>query len=135
MSFSGEATPSTSPIIDALADYAQETGIDLANDPVVAILKRSNSPQAVLQLLQEREKAFKEYRDGSRRLMNILTPVVKVLQALSGILDKAASLVSQSYHYVNPQRNFVRVRSPSRQQAFCLLVLMLSLLYVSRIRV
>ena len=101
MSSTREATSTTSSIIDALADYAKETGIDLDNNPFVAILKQSNSPQAILQLLREREKAFKEYRDGNRRLINTLNPIVNVLQALSGILGEAVSLVSQSYQQVN----------------------------------
>jgi len=94
MSSTGQAISSTSSIIDVLVDYAKETGIDLANNPFVAILRRSNSSQAILQLLQEREKAFKEYRDGNGRLMSSLSPIVKVLQALSGILGEAACLVS-----------------------------------------
>ena len=33
----------------------------------------------------------KEYRDNDRRLINCLTPAVKVIQAFSGILGEAAS--------------------------------------------
>jgi fungal STAND N-terminal Goodbye domain len=80
-----------------LADYAQITGIDLSNDPFVAILEQSNSPEDILELLQEREKAFKEYRDGNRRLITCLSPAVNVLQAFSGILGEAISLVSIAY--------------------------------------
>ncbi len=92
---SRQATPSALSFIDALADYAKETGIDLANNPFVAILQQTNSPQAILQLLREREKAFKEYRDGNQRLTSSLSPIVRVLQALSGTLGEAARLVSQ----------------------------------------
>jgi hypothetical protein len=81
-------------IIDALADYAKTTGIDLSKNPFAERL--SDSPEAVLELLQEREKAFREYRDGNRRLMSCLSPAVKVLQALSGILGEAVSLVSHT---------------------------------------
>jgi hypothetical protein len=87
--------------MDALTDYAKETGIDLVDNPFVAILRQSNSPQAILQLLREREKAFEEYREGNRRLVNSLSPIVKILQALSGIFGEAACLVSQPYHQVN----------------------------------
>ena len=62
------------------------------------MLEQSNSPVAILQLLEGREKAFKEYRDGDRRLTRCLSPVVKVLQAFSGILGEAVSLVSVAYH-------------------------------------
>ena len=95
----GQATFSTSNVqlfIRALADYAEITGIDLAENPFAAVLEQSNSSEAILQLLQEREKAFKEYRDGNRRLINCLSPAVNVLQAFSGILGEAASLVSHT---------------------------------------
>ena len=74
-------------IIDALADYAKITGIDLPNNPFATMIEHSNSPDSILQLLQERERAFKEYRDGDRRLISCLSPVVNVLQAFSGILE------------------------------------------------
>ena len=96
MSSTGQATSPTSNIqlfIDALADYAKITGIDLARNPFAAAFEQSNSPQAIFQLLHGREKAFKEYRDGDRRLISCLTPAVKILQAFSGILGEAASLV------------------------------------------
>ena len=84
--------------IDALADYAKITGIDLARNPFAAALEQSNSPQAILQLLHGREKAFKEYRDGDRRLISCLSPAVKILQVFSGILGEAASLVGHRYN-------------------------------------
>ena len=95
---SGTSTSNTQLIIDALADYAKITGEDLSKNPFAAKLERSNSPEAILELLQEREKAFKEYRDGNRRLISCLSPAVKVLQAFSGILGEAVSLVSVAYH-------------------------------------
>ena len=99
MSSTAQATSSTSNIqlfIDALADYSKITGIDLARNPFAAALEQSTSPEAILQLLHGREKAFKEYRDGDRRLLSRLSPAVKILQALSGILGEAASLVSHA---------------------------------------
>ena len=106
MSLTGQATSSSSNaqlIIGALADYSKETGIDLSNNPFATALEQSNSPEAILQLLQQREKAFKEYRDGNRRLINCLSPAIKVLQAFSGILGEAVSLVSYTFH---PDRFF-----------------------------
>jgi hypothetical protein len=93
--------PSTSNfqlIINALSDYTKITGIDLSKNPFAAALEQSNSPEAVLQLLHGREKAFKEYRDGNRRLISCLSPAVKVIHAFSGILG-GASLVSVTYTY------------------------------------
>ena len=103
MSSIGQATSSTSHISsiidDALADYAKSTGIDLSNNPFTAAFEQSNSSEAILRLLQEREKAFNEYRDDDRRLISCLSPVVKILQAFSGIMGEAASLVSNACNF------------------------------------
>ena len=108
MSSTGQATSSTLSstenvklIIDALADYAKETGIDLSKNNFAAKIEQSRSPDAILQLLEEREKAFKEYRDGKRRLFNCLNPAVTVLHRFSGILSGAADLVSRMYDLVD----------------------------------
>ena len=106
MSLTGQATSSSSNvqlIIGALAEYSKQTGIDLSSNPFATALEQSNSPEAILQLLQQREKAFKEYRDGNRRLINCLSPAVKVLQAFSGVLGEAVSLVSYTFR---PHRLF-----------------------------
>jgi hypothetical protein len=81
-------------IIDALADHADQTGVDLSQNPFIDKLQQSNTPDAILQLLQEREKSFKEYRDGNRRLISCLSPAVCVLHAFSGTLGEAVSLFS-----------------------------------------
>jgi hypothetical protein len=64
------------------------------------MLEQSNSPEAILVLLQERQKAFKTYRDRNRRLINYLSPAVKIIHAVSGILGEAVSLVSVTYYPV-----------------------------------
>jgi hypothetical protein len=109
MSSTGQATSSPSTvqsIVDALADYTKVTGIDLSNNPFAAAIEHSNSPEAILELLQEREKAFKEYRDVNesvnRRLINCLRPAVEVIYPFSGILGEAASLVSYAFHPGDP---------------------------------
>ena len=86
-------------IISALAEYANQTGIDLSQNPFAEKLRQSNTPEAILELLQEREKAFKEYRDANRRLINCLGPAVRVIHAFNGVFSEAASLVS----YTCPQ--------------------------------
>jgi hypothetical protein len=100
MSSAGQATSSSTSssqlIIDALADYTNITGIDLSRNPFAAKLEHSNSPQGILQLLQERETAFKEYRDGDRGLIDRLSSTVSILQAFSGILGEVVGgLVSE----------------------------------------
>jgi hypothetical protein len=62
------SSPNFQSIINALADYADLTGltgIDLTKNPFEngEKIKLSNSPEAILELLQEREKAFKDYRE------------------------------------------------------------------------
>ena len=89
-------------IVKALADYAKLTGIDLTKNPFAEKIELSDSPEAILELLQERQKAFKEYREMNRRLITCLTPAVEVLHALSGILGDAVSMVSDPCHLVNP---------------------------------
>ena len=86
-------------ITNALADYAKLTGIDLTKSLFAEKIEHSNSPEAVLALLQEREKAFREYRDVNRRLISCLSPAVKVLYAFSGIAGDVFGLVSVTYHY------------------------------------
>ena len=81
-------------IIDALGDYANLTGVDLSKNPFAEALQQCNTPDVILQLLQEREKAFKEYRDGDRRLIKSISPGVRVIHALSNFLGEAISLVS-----------------------------------------
>jgi fungal STAND N-terminal Goodbye domain len=106
MSSTGQATSSTSSnsnvqlITNALADYTKVTGVDLSKCPFAAAIEQSNSPEVILELLQERENAFKEYRDNNRRLINYLSPAVKVIQAFSGILGEAVTLVSHKCYQV-----------------------------------
>jgi hypothetical protein len=108
MSSTGQAISSPSNyqlIIDALADYAKLTGTDLPKHPFAEKIKHSISPEAILELLQEREEAFKEYRDVNRGLISCLSPAVKILHASSGTLGEAVSLVSSERH-IPPCRSF-----------------------------
>ena len=104
MSSTTQATSSTCSfqlIVDAaLADYTKITGTDLSKTPFVAALQQSNSPEAVIQLLHEREKTFKEYREGNRKLIDCLTPAVKVFEALSVTLGEVVNQVSRACHPV-----------------------------------
>ena len=106
MSSTGQATSPTSftssiqLITNALADYAKITGVDLSKNPFAVMIEQSNSPEAILELLREREMAFRQYRDGNRRLITCLSPAVKVIQAFSGILGEAVSLVSHNFDMI-----------------------------------
>ena len=104
MSSTGQITSSSNfqLIVKALADYAKLTGIDLTKNPFAEKVELSNSPEAILELLQERQKAFIEYRDMNQSLITCLSPAVEVLHVLSRILGDAVSLVSDPCHPVNP---------------------------------
>ena len=88
-------------IIDGLADYANLTGIDLSKSPSAQRLEHSNSPQAILELLEEREKAFREYRTRNQGLISHLRPAVEVLHAFSGTLGSVIDLVGNICYGVN----------------------------------
>jgi len=99
MSSTGDTTTAPSNfqlIIDALVDHANQTGIDLSKHPFADKIQLLSSPDDILELLEEREKTFREYREGNRKLMSCLSPAVRVLHALSGILGEAVTLVSHT---------------------------------------
>ena len=87
-------------IVDALADYAELTGIDLSNNPFARRLELSNSSQAIVELLEERERAFKEYRDQNRRLISCISPAVGVLYAFSATFGEVIGSVSNTCHLI-----------------------------------
>jgi len=106
ISSTGQSTSSsnnTKWLTDALADYAQITGIDLSTNPFAAKLEQSNSVDGILQLLWEQEKEFKKFRNKYRRLLNCVNPCVRILHTISGTLGEALSIpaVSYAYHLVN----------------------------------
>lgn len=104
-------------LTDAFANYANRTGIDLSNNPFANKLQYSSSPDAILELLHDREKAFKEYRDGNRKLMRLLSRTVHVLHALSGVLGESISLVSsptsshRHWFHTTPLGTFSTIKS------------------------
>ena len=77
----------------ALSDYAKQTGIDLATYPSAQTLQICDSADHILNLLQDKAKQFQAYRDGNRKLIDYLKPVVQVLHTVSAILGEAATLV------------------------------------------
>jgi hypothetical protein len=83
-------------IADAFEDYAKQVGLDLTKNPLAEALQACDSPKAVLELLQKKAQAFKDYRDGNRSLLNWLNPVVHVVHGFSGVIGQAISFVSQT---------------------------------------
>jgi hypothetical protein len=82
-------------ILGALDGYAKETGIDLTNNPFSTSLQGCNSPDDILQLIRDKAKAFKEFREGNRKLINWLKPVVSVVHAFAGTLGQGITTVSR----------------------------------------
>jgi hypothetical protein len=78
----------------ALADYARQTNIDLVTHPFAQTLQTCDSADAILNILQDKAKEFQAYRDGNRKLIDCLKPVVQVLHTVAGILGEVATLVS-----------------------------------------
>jgi hypothetical protein len=80
---------------EALTDYCEQIGVDLDNHPFADDLRGYDSPDDILKILEDKANAFKVYRDGNRKLIDCLKPVVRVMHTLSGVLGDSVSLVSQ----------------------------------------
>ncbi len=86
-------------ILDALDKYAEQTGINLKENPFADKIRGCDSPGSILLLLQENVKMFKEYRDQNRKFIDCLSPVVQFVHAFSAILGEAAGLVSREQSF------------------------------------
>jgi hypothetical protein len=86
-------------ILDAVDKYAEQTGINLKENPFADRIKGCDSPSAVLSLLQENLKVFKDYRDNHRKFIERLSPVVQAVHAFSGILGEVAGLARRVHSF------------------------------------
>jgi hypothetical protein len=81
----------------ALKAYAQKTGTDLSAHPLAAALETCDSPEKVLDVLQEQAHAFNQHRNGEWKvqLMRRLKPTVDILLGLStsGVFGEGIGLV------------------------------------------
>ncbi|KAH8990433.1 hypothetical protein EDB86DRAFT_2831193 [Lactarius hatsudake] len=81
------------PILDAaLTDYTKQVGIDLVTHSLADGLRSCGSPDDVLKLLEDKANEFKDFRDGNRKLLNWLRPVVYVVHSLSAVLGASITL-------------------------------------------
>jgi hypothetical protein len=76
----------------ALDEYREQIGVELDKHPFAAEFRDRDSPEDILKLLEAKANAFKAYRDGNRKLINWLSPVVQVVSTLSGVLSQAVSV-------------------------------------------
>lgn len=67
----------------ALVEFTNQTGKDLATHPLTSKLENCKSADDILLVLREQAKAFREFREGNKKLMKILEPIVNVVCSLS----------------------------------------------------
>jgi hypothetical protein len=100
-SFSGQTDIPPShfkPILDAAwshasSEYKKNTGKELLDDPLATEVQQCDSVHAILAIFQGQAEAFQQFRDGDRRLMKWISPVVDVLHMFSKSLDGVAGTV------------------------------------------
>ena len=78
----------------ALDDYSEQIGVELDKHPFADELQGRGSPDDILKLFEAKANAFKAHRDGNRKLINWLSPVVQVIDTLSGVIGQAVSVSS-----------------------------------------
>jgi hypothetical protein len=81
----------------ALIEYTKKTDIDLVTCPFPDGLLHGDSPDATIQLLQGKSKDFKDFRNGNRKLIDLLRPVVQIVHLLSAFAGNTAGMVSPKY--------------------------------------
>ena len=119
------SAPSFQAILDkALADYCEQIGVEPDKHPFADELRGHDSPDDILTLLENKANAFKIYRDGNRKLINWLGPVVRVVHTLSGVLGEAVSLTSRMRCLILLIFSSFTTRCRSNQQRRSLLVWM-----------
>ena len=94
MSLTTASSDNFQSILDAAFDsYAKQTGVELAKHLSAYKLENCHSLDDVLQLLLERETAFRDYRDKHRKLIDGLRPVVQVVHTFSAVFGEVAGFV------------------------------------------
>ncbi|KAI9438793.1 hypothetical protein H4582DRAFT_2129000 [Lactarius indigo] len=93
---SSSSAPNFQPIFEkALEEYKKKTGEDLTAHPLAAEIKACNSesPDAILTVLERKADELNETRSGDDRLTKWLNPTVNILNALSATLGEGAGSV------------------------------------------
>ncbi|KAF8258638.1 hypothetical protein EI94DRAFT_1707801 [Lactarius quietus] len=88
--------PSTSIqlILDtAFSEYANQVGLDPAKHPFADRFQTCHTAEDVLKLLEDKVNEFKDYREGNRKLIDCIKPVVNVIHGFSDVLGEVVSLV------------------------------------------
>ncbi|KAH8994735.1 hypothetical protein EDB86DRAFT_3243850, partial [Lactarius hatsudake] len=77
---------------NALKEYEHKTGTNLTTHPLADKLLTCDSPDAVLNVLQEHVRAYEESRSGDRRLTKLLDPTIHILYLFSAALGEGVGL-------------------------------------------
>ena len=84
-----------SSILDAaLENYKRRTKTDLATHPLLTSLESCDSPEAILNILQEQIPESSQPRNGDDGLTKWVTPTVNVMFAFSAAIGQGVGLVS-----------------------------------------
>ena len=78
----------------ALIEYTKQTGINPITCPFAEKLLDCNSPESVVQLLEETAQKFQDVRGRHPTLSKWLPPMVQVVYVVSSVLGNTAALVS-----------------------------------------
>lgn len=78
----------------ALIEYTKQTGINPITCPFAETLLDCNSPESVIQLLEETAQKFQAVRGRHPTLSKWLPHVVQVVYLISGVIGHTAALVS-----------------------------------------
>ena len=90
---SSSCPPNFQPIFEkALKEYKKKTGKDLTAHPLTAEIKRCDSPQAILAVLEGKADELNQSQSSDERLTKWLNPTVNILNALSATLGQGAWL-------------------------------------------
>ena len=86
LSILGQTSTSSSnfkSILDtALSEYKKKTGKELLDHPLATEVQQCDSVDAIKAIFQRQAEAFQQFRDGDRRLMKWINPVVDVLHKI-----------------------------------------------------
>jgi hypothetical protein len=82
----------------ALQDYEKQTGTKLADHPLAKLLESCDTVDSITDFLQERTRAFSEFRGEDGKVMRSLKRIVHVLYNLSAstVLGEGIGIVCRN---------------------------------------
>ena len=101
----------------ACDEYQRLTGHNLYTHPFSAEIQSCNSPESILNVLQQQAQTLNKCRKGNEKLLKFLNPIVNTLFVFSGTLGEGVGLVSLSFPFfiAVPKRLSLSHALPERQ--------------------